>query len=233
MQVSTTFPDSTYTSSNLPSADTLKADIAALETAHNDTDTKSVKTTDVSLVGASFFLDEDAMTSNSAVKVSSQQAIKAYVDAAITSTLGAIYPVGSTFISGSATMPAAVAALGTWERLQGVVIVGASDTDGDFDNGDTGGAKTHALSIAELAAHNHGGATGGQSANHTHTVQTRDGDGTPTGYADLGKIDANGDSFQTGNASNDHTHGITSQGSGTAHNNLQPYKAKYMWERTA
>lgn len=38
-QLATSFPDSTYTSSNKPSCDTLKADITAIETAHNATDT--------------------------------------------------------------------------------------------------------------------------------------------------------------------------------------------------
>jgi hypothetical protein len=43
----------------------------------------AVMTTDTSLAGYSWFLDEDAMTSNSATKTSSQQAIKAYVDAQV------------------------------------------------------------------------------------------------------------------------------------------------------
>lgn len=44
-QVALTFPDSTYSSSNKPSVATLKADLTAIETAHNDTDTNSVTLT--------------------------------------------------------------------------------------------------------------------------------------------------------------------------------------------
>ena len=47
----------------------------------SDLGTTTVLTTDASLSGYSWFLDEDAMTSNSATKVPSQQSVKAYVDA--------------------------------------------------------------------------------------------------------------------------------------------------------
>jgi hypothetical protein len=43
--------------------------------------------TDVSLVGAGFFLDEDNMASDNATKVPSQQSVKAYVDAAVVALL--------------------------------------------------------------------------------------------------------------------------------------------------
>lgn len=42
-QVTVTFPDSTYSSSNKPSSATLKSDIAAIETAHNETDTNAIR----------------------------------------------------------------------------------------------------------------------------------------------------------------------------------------------
>lgn len=79
------------------------------------------------------------------------------------------------------------------------------------------GTETHALSIAELAAHNHGGATGGQSATHTHLQSWAASNNSGTGG---GGPDSGNDS--TGAASNDHTHTISSQGSGTAHPNTQP-----------
>lgn len=41
----TSFPDQTYTTSNKPSVETLKADISALETGHNDLETTAVKLT--------------------------------------------------------------------------------------------------------------------------------------------------------------------------------------------
>jgi hypothetical protein len=69
-QANLSFPDSTYTSANKPSADTLKADLAALETAHNDTDTHAIKDTTEDLSSNSFFLDEDDMATDSNQKVS-------------------------------------------------------------------------------------------------------------------------------------------------------------------
>lgn len=43
--VITTFPDSTYTSSNKPSVETLKTDIQALETGHNDLESQVISAT--------------------------------------------------------------------------------------------------------------------------------------------------------------------------------------------
>ena len=36
---------------------------------------------------------------------------------------------------------------GTWERVEGRFIIGASDSDSDFDQGDTGGSKTQASNV--------------------------------------------------------------------------------------
>lgn len=55
-----------------------------------------------SLAGAAWFLDEDAMTSNSATQVASQQSIKAYVDAAI----AALSTPPATFTSTDQTITA-------------------------------------------------------------------------------------------------------------------------------
>lgn len=85
--------------------------------------------------------------------------------------------------------------------MRGRVPVGKS-TDTEFDGlGETGGEKTHALSEAEMPA-------------HTHTVATNNSTGTSeaTKVNDLGQ-DANVGNPVTTN----------STGSGTAHNNLQPY----------
>lgn len=152
-------------------------------------------------------------------------------EVALKTTLEAVYPVGSIYINASVdTNPGTLLGFGTWTAFgAGRVIVGHNASDTDFDTAEeTGGAKTHALSIAELASHNHGGATGGQSANHTHTGASEAGD--QDGAGSNGAINGGG---TTSAASNDHTHSVASQGSGTAHNNLQPYIVAYMWKRTA
>jgi microcystin-dependent protein len=86
--------------------------------------------------------------------------------------------------------------------------------------GAVGGTQTHQLTLAQLASHNHGGATGGQSADHTHTTSVPQptfscqGGGLSTTFS-VSPVTSSG-------ASNDHTHSIASAGSDSAHPNVQP-----------
>ena len=86
------------------------------------------------------------------------------------------YPVGAIYVSTVATSPSELFG-GTWEALeQGRVLIGQGT---DYAAGSTGGEKEHAITTAELPAHNHAlsgssgvsGTTGTASSNHTHTVQ--------------------------------------------------------------
>jgi microcystin-dependent protein len=117
-------------------------------------------------------------------------------------------------------------------NLKGKVVVGFNSTETEFDAiGETGGVKTHALSEAELATHTHAisvsASTGAESSNHGHD-QT--GIAGYTGSAGLaGGSDYSSLTQETGAQKTGHTHSVsatgsaTSVGSGTAHNNLQPY----------
>jgi microcystin-dependent protein len=115
------------------------------------------------------------------------------------------------------------------------------------------------LGINEIPSHNHGGATGTVSNDHTHSGTTAGGgahshstplnDGGYFQYAGGGgtpginiPLGANGTTssvgdhshtFTTGGISANHTHSISAQGGGLAHENRMPYLAVYFWKRTA
>ena len=127
-----------------------------------------------------------------------------------THMLETIYPVGSIYINaGVATNPGTLLGFGTWTAFgTGRTIVGVDSSDTDFDAvRETGGAKTHQLTISELPAHT-----------HNVTMSTSDSDN---------------DFLSEGNNTGTSTFTTSSTGGDQAHNNLQPYITAYMWRRTA
>ena len=106
--------------------------------------------------------------------------------------------------------------------------------DGDV-LGAVGGAETHTITLAQMPAHDHGAVTGSNGA-HSHFV-VKDASGTAALTAsnylvDFADYGTNQDYTLAGgvtaadvgltSAAAAHTHSVTSQGSGTAHNNVQP-----------
>ncbi|MEL7568962.1 MAG: hypothetical protein AAGU14_00195 [Eubacteriaceae bacterium] len=145
-----------------------------------------------------------------------------------------MYPVGSIYISVINTNPALLFG-GTWVAFaNGKTLVGIDTTDTDFDTcEETGGAKTHTLTVDQLPSHNHT-ASSASAGSHNHDIDY-DADGAGGGiYATVHKAGYVGGDCNTSTAGA-HTHVITinNTGSGTAHNNLQPYIVVYMWKRTA
>ena len=124
-------------------------------------------------------------------------------------TLQAVYPVGSIYINAAvATNPGTLLGFGTWAAFgSGRVIVGLNAGDSDFDTvQETGGAKTHTLSTAELPS-------------HTHTTTFIEGGSGTSGVSTDGSYNAT-------------TPNTGATGGGGAHNNVQPYIVAYMWRRT-
>ena len=73
-------------------------------------------------------------------------------------TIQAVYPVGSIYINAAvSTNPATLLGFGTWAAFgAGRVMVGLDSGDSDFDTAqETGGSKTHTLSVSELPSHTH------------------------------------------------------------------------------
>lgn len=149
---------------------------------------------------------------------------------------------------------------GTWERIEGEFIMGASSA---YPVGTTGGSATHTQTVAEMPSHNHSGSTGsagshshsawtGGAGGHSHTVSA-----AVTQKHEVNKLGVGGDdgsgtygyTFSSGTATTswveDHTHGvgmnkagahthtvsIGSTGSGQAMSILNPYYAVYIWVR--
>ena len=137
----------------------------------------------------------------------------AALDAAAINAL--VYPVGSIYTTVSATAPATLLGMGTWAAFgAGRVPVGIDASQTEFDaSEETGGAKTHTLTTAELPA-------------HTHSYTIKDVD-------DSGSHQQISDSVGTQGLNNPTVLASSSTGSGSAHNNLQPYIVVYMWKRTA
>ena len=151
----------------------------------------------------------------------------------LTAVFSMIYPVGSIYINaGVSTSPATLMGFGTWSRYgEGKVLVSQSSSDTEFDTlGETGGAKTHTLTEAQLPAHRHflfrnvsvpniGDTTSSLSAAH---------------HYDNGSESYRIRKSSSTNAFLEPDITLSGQtGSGSAHNNLQPYIVVYMWRRTA
>lgn len=106
-------------------------------------------------------------------------------------------------------------------NLKGRVPVGVDTADSTWDTrGETGGAKTHALTIAEMPVHNHGVTDPG----HAHNLNFHPDTGTfGTGF---NIADVAGTGF-VGPGTHVSVTGISinNAGSGTAHSNIQPFIA--------
>jgi len=172
--------------------------------------------------------DAEAVTGTDTVRAITPANLAAVVAATVASVLLSAHPVGSIYMSVSSTSPATLFG-GTWAVWgEGRVPVSRHASSGTFNVAaeTTGGAETHALSIAELAAHTHTGTTGNESTQASFPLSFNGGSGTASSGSGTNTR------YGSGNA---HTHAFTtnSTGSGTAHNNLQPYIVCYMWKRTA
>ena len=123
----------------------------------------------------------------------------------------ALYPVGSIYMSVNNTNPSTFFG-GTWVSWgAGRVPVGVDTNDTDFATVEqTGGEKTHTLTVSEMPS-------------HKHTVEAI---GSGTTQQELTAFNVSTTSGIDSYAGTDFT------GGGQAHNNLQPYITCYMWKRT-
>ena len=154
-----------------------------------------------------------------------QIATTAFVAAARTAILEAVYPVGSIYTNATnATNPGTLLGFGTWVAFgAGRVMVGFNASDPLFDSAEeTGGSKD-----AIVVSHTHTVTDPG----HSHTSRLS------TAYVGTGSnLPASPDGSDTGTMNTSSaTTGITinSTGSSGTNANLQPYITVYMWKRTS
>lgn len=134
------------------------------------------------------------------------------------------YPVGSIYFNATVnTNPSSLLGFGTWVSWgSGRVPVGVDSTQTEFDGvEETGGAKTHTLTTAEMPSHNHKleMAGGGAGVPEWATPDTSSGSRSWSSSSQVSTT------YRAGY--------VNSNGGGGAHNNLQPYITVYMWKRTA
>lgn len=120
-----------------------------------------------------------------------------------------VYPVGSIYFSMDSTDPAVKLGFGSWEQIQGRFLVGVSSETEFNAPGKTGGAKTVSLTTSNLPSHRH-------SISDMSAGQITAGVGNQHSVI-----------LQGGTMNTDYS------GSGTAHNNLPPYFAVYVWRRVS
>ena len=148
-----------------------------------------------------------------------------------------VYPVGSIYTSVNSTSPATLFG-GTWERITGCFLLAATDNGESGASqaaGNTGGSATHTLTAAQLPK-----ITGSFRLSDNNVLDTPSSTGVREGSGALSIASATHPQRQSthsaGLSAPTTTH-VTkvnlSFGSGTAHNNMPPYLAVYVWKRTA
>ena len=129
------------------------------------------------------------------------------------------YPVGSIYLSLEDKSPAELFG-GEWEQIKDTFLLAAGST---YEAGATGGEATHKLTENEMPSHKHSPVYFGSGTKRVGLSGGTAGDDYSyykISYADTSGY--RGTSFTTEAA-----------GGGEAHNNMPPYLAVYVWQRTA
>ena len=133
------------------------------------------------------------------------------------STIGKCpYEVGDVLTTRNAADPATRWPGTSWQRITDRFILGAG---GSYGVGATGGEASHVLTSEEMPRHLHSGMHWGTSSNALQFGVNGSGSGFWRLSYSSAASEAN---FYTGYT-----------GGSAAHNNMPPYVALYIWERTA
>ena len=123
------------------------------------------------------------------------------------------YPVGSIYMSTNNVSPSLFLG-GTWVQIEDKFLLAAGSV---YSGGATGGEASHTLSVSEMPSHTHDGIL------WANNFPLSFDDGATDGF----KPSANWQQVST-----NQKFVASATGGGQAHNNMPPYIAVYMWERT-
>lgn len=143
-----------------------------------------------------------------------------------------IYPVGSIYMTLDPTFNPAEHFSGAWSRLKDRFLLGAGEYSDE--HGSKGGEATHKLTTNEMPAHNHEQTTTSEAGGWSFPQISLLGNSTYGNdlISDSGFVSDTG--TKTSELSIKGRYVITkNSGGGAEHNNMPPYLAVYMWQRTA
>ena len=109
----------------------------------------------------------------------------------------------------------------SWTKIEGRFLLGTSSS---YAVNATGGEATHKLTTPEMPSHNHAFTSGG----HAMCIYTN---ADPANQHSWGYVAGQNTGWYIN--ANKNVADITYNGGNAAHNNMPPYKAVYIWERTA
>lgn len=136
------------------------------------------------------------------------------------------HPVSSLYISDNATSPAELYG-GTWERIEGKFIMGASDT---YPAGSTGGEVEHSHAYAVTYMSNYNGVVGGSNYYSVMAYDGTTGGNNVATDAGTGIGNAFSDISTTVNQVMEYRRSLGKTGYGSS---IPPYYSVYIWRRVA
>lgn len=189
------------------------------------------------------------------------RAIEAIENKLISSIMNKVYPVGSIVYLNIKENPGVKFGVGTWRKIEGRFLLGATNANSAGVFGKTGGEWTHLLTAEEMPRHRHGQNFGGGSkanlaGKYVINIPPEDRNSVYDIYSSTTSIS---EGYTVDDASYEksgynsilwlrrtqcyqiYTDPIGGRsinagaliGTANAHNNMPPYQAVYIWERIA
>lgn len=229
--VSTAFPDQVYSSGNKPSADTLKADIQALETGHNELETRVVAATT-----AASGTVELATTAETTTGTDTTRAVTPDALHDMTSLAGAAwFKDEDDMSSDSATTVPSQQSVKAYVDAAIVAAKSAVHPVGCIYTNITGTNPGTELGFGTWTAFGAGRVMVGYNSGDTDfdTAEETGGTKTNTASGTTGAASGDGNNFNLGDENfvangDDHVHSFTS----SAFSVVQPYIVVHFWKRT-